>query len=751
MSGRRSGGEARLERHARRVIRARWWVIAAWAVLVAAAIAAIPAIATTGEVTLPGTESQEGRELIQQAFGDGETSSVQPVFVHPTLVVTDPAYAGPVTASIERAARVVRGTTVVSFYSTGSPDLVGDDGHLTFVTLRLPLGLQAASEAVPEIRRALGRPEGFEPVLVGGEAAAEHDLAPIVDEDLRRAELFAIPLALLILVLAFGTLASAALPLVSAGVTIIGGLGAMAVVGQFLDLAVFVPNVVLLIGLGIGVDYALLLVARFREELARGQGREQALVRTMATAGHSVLFSGAAVTIGLAVLVLLRVPFIQSMGIAGMMVPIVAVAAGLTLMPALLYVMGERVNALRVLPRSWLLGTAGNGWGRLADWVMRHARAVFAVTAAVLVALAIPATQLSVHQNQLEDAPQQSEAVQAGLVLQRSLGGAATPDILVIDTGRAGGFEAAAVRSEVTRFALEMRLQPPVRGVGWPLVTPGATALAGSGLVDPTGRYGLLAVAPLGDPLSDSGREVDALLNERKGSLEAALPGEPAVLLTGQPALLNDFNQAVNGPFPWLVLVVLAFTFLTLLRAFRSVVLPIKAVIANVLSILATYGLIVIVFQWGVGSELLGVDHDVRGVAAWIPIFLFAFLFGLSMDYEVFLITRMREIHDDGASTREAVARGLQRTGRIVTSAALIMIVAFSGFITGSGTDLKVFGFGLAAGIAIDATIVRVLLVPSLMRLMGRWNWVLPARLARLARVRPSRDAPPPARGEAGP
>jgi len=152
-----------------------------------------------------------------------------------------------------------------------------------------------------------------------------------------------------------------------------------------------------------------------------------------------------------------------------------------------------------------------------------------------------------------------------------------------------------------------------------------------------------------------------------------------------------------------------------------------------------------------VGSELLGVDHDVRGVAAWIPIFLFAFLFGLSMDYEVFLITRMREIHDDGASTREAVARGLQRTGRIVTSAALIMIVAFSGFITGSGTDLKVFGFGLAAGIAIDATIVRVLLVPSLMRLMGRWNWVLPARLARLARVRPSRDAPPPARGEAGP
>ena len=200
--------------------------------------------------------------------------------------------------------------------------------------------------------------------------------------------------------------------------------------------------------------------------------------------------------------------------------------------------------------------------------------------------------------------------------------------------------------------------------------------------------------------------------------------------------LQNDFNDAVYSPFPYLVLLVLVLAYLALLRAFRSVVLPLKAVVLNLLSILATYGLLVIVFQWGFGASLLGVDHDVRGIAPWIPVFLFAFLFGLSMDYEVFLISRMRELHDGGLDTRDSVSQGLARTGRIVTSAALVMVVAFSGFIIGSSTDLKEFGFGLAAAIAIDATIVRILLVPSLMRLLRRWNWYLPARVARLARVR---------------
>jgi RND superfamily putative drug exporter len=253
--------------------------------------------------------------------------------------------------------------------------------------------------------------------------------------------------------------------------------------------------------------------------------------------------------------------------------------------------------------------------------------------------------------------------------------------------------------------------------------------------VDPTGRYALMNVAPIGDPLSDSARDLNALLDRQKVALEKSIDGSQ-VTLTGEPALQNDFNEAIYGPFPWLVLLVLALSYIALLRAFRSVLLPLKAVILNVISILATYGLLVLVFQHGVGASLLGVDHDVRGVASWIPVFLFAFLFGLSMDYEVFLVSRMRELRDQGLSTTEAVAQGLQKTGKIVTSAALIMVVAFSGFVMGTSVDLKVFGFGLAAAIAIDATIVRALLVPALMRIMGDRNWWLPERVARIARVR---------------
>jgi RND superfamily putative drug exporter len=463
-----------------------------------------------------------------------------------------------------------------------------------------------------------------------------------------------------------------------------------------------------------------------------------AVVRTISTAGHSVIFSGATVAIGLAVLVLLNVPFIRSMGIGGMLVPIFAVTASLTLLPALLYMLGHRVNAVRIIPARFQRDKGTRAlWVRFSEWVMRHAAPVFTIAALAMIALAIPAFQLSVEQNQLADAPSQAQAVQAGRVLQASLGGAVNPDTLVIDTGRAGGVYQPANFAAIGSFAQRLGDQTAVvKSVTWTDKTPQQVqALNGAGLVDRNGQFALLNVAPYGDSLSNSARDLNDLLKEEKGNLQRSISGS-TVTLTGEPAIQNDFNDAVYGPFPWLVLLVLVLTYLALLRAFRSVVLPLKAVILNLLSILATYGLLVIVFEWGVGASLLGVDHDIRGIAPWIPVFLFAFLFGLSMDYEVFLVSRIRELYDGGLGTRGAVSQGLARTGRIITCAALIMIVAFSGFILGSSTDLKEFGFGLAASIAIDATIVRMLLVPSLMKLMGHWNWYLPARVARVARVR---------------
>src|SRR5262245_1641820 len=728
-----------LERHARWVIKRRWWVIAAWVVLLVIGFTLASRIGdvTSNQVTLPGKESQRGLDMIEDHFGNGESTSLQVVYRSPNATVDDASFREPVVAGLARAAKVVPGTQVVDYYTTGSRDLVGSGGHLTYATLRLPVSPEDGKDYVVPIREAVGTPAGFDETLVGGQAAFDHDTTPIFEDDLQKAELFAFPLALLILLLFFGTVISALLPLMMSIVTIFMALGATYLVGQATTLAVYVTNVIFLVGLGIGIDYALLMVSRFREELRNGNDKDMALVRTMATAGHSVIFSGATVAIGLAVLVFLNVPFMRSMGIGGMLVPIFAVAAGLTLLPALMYLLGNRVNAWRVLPARFTRQRAERAfWARLANWVMRHAAPVFTVTALVMILLAIPSAWLSVEQDQLADAPQQAEAVQAGRVLQASLGGAVNPDIYVIDTGRPGGVYEASNFAALGDFAERTRQEKSVvLAVTWPHRTAAEIrAEGGAGIVDETGRYALMNIAPYEDSLSNSARDLNDYLKRQKPVLVGSIPGS-TVTLTGEPALQNDFNDAVYGPFPYLVLIVLVLAYLALLRAFRSVVLPLKAVILNLLSILATYGLLVIVFQWGYGAELLGVDHDVRGIAPWIPVFLFAFLFGLSMDYEVFLISRMRELKHRGLDSHEVVAQGLGRTGRIVTSAAVIMVVAFSGFILGSSTDLKEFGFGLAAAIAIDATIIRILLVPSLMRLMGKWNWSLPRGVARAYRV----------------
>ena len=339
-----------LERHARWVIRRRWWVVAGWIVLFAIGLMLAPRIGdvTSNQVTLPGKESQRGIDLIEENFGNGESSSLQVVYRNPNATVDDASFREPVIAGLKRAAAIVPGTQVIDYYSSGSSDLVGDDGHLTYATLRMPISPEDGKDEVVPVREAVGTPPGFEKTLVGGQAAFDHDTAPIFDEDLKKAEVIAFPLALLILLIVFGTVVSALLPIAVAVVTIVMALGTTYLVGQATTLAVYVTNVITLIGIGIGIDYSLLMVSRFREELRAGRDREAAVVRTMATAGHSVIFSGTTVAIGLAVLVFLNVPFIRSMGIGGMLVPIFAVLAGLTLLPALLYLLGPRVNAWRV-------------------------------------------------------------------------------------------------------------------------------------------------------------------------------------------------------------------------------------------------------------------------------------------------------------------------------------------------------------------------------------------------------------------
>jgi RND superfamily putative drug exporter len=641
---------------------------------------------------------------------------------------------------------VVPGTRVLSYWSADSRDLASADGRTAVATLTLPLTDGEAADRVPAIREALGTPPGFEPTLLGGEAALGHDLDPMVEDDLMRAELLVLPAALLILLIYFGSVVGALVPLLTAAATIVLAMAGTTLAGERMDIAEQVINVITLVGVAIGVDYALLVVSRFREELAEGHDRVTATARTVATAGRAVLLSGATVAIGLAVLVALPVPFIRSMGIGGMLVPAAAVLAALTVLPALLCALGHRVDALPVYPRRWRRRTTGAG--RIARFATGKAAPLALLLAVGLVALAAQAPGMGIHQDALADAPD-VESVNAGRIVQAELGGAGAPGIFTIDTGRAGGVYAPATLAALGSAADGLRAERSVVArVTWPGTTdPDAfRAAAEGGLADSTGRYALMAVAPLGDAESASARELNALMADRADAIESALPGSE-VLVTGEPAIMEDFTDAMYGPFPWLVAGVLLLTLLALMRAFRSLALPLIATVASALSLLATYGLLHLVFQRGVGAELIGVDHEVRGIAFWVPIFVFAFLFGISMDYQVFLAERMRELRDAGTPGRLAVRLGLARTGRVVVAAAGIMVVAFAGFATGRDLSLKEFGFALAAAVAIDALVVRCLIVPAAMSLLGERCWSLPARLARILRVapRPAVDAPAPA------
>jgi len=659
------------------------------------------------------------------------------VFRNRTLTVDDPGYRAAVDASLTRAAAVVPGTRVVSYFGTGSRDLVGDHGHLTFATLSVPLDEEATSGRIGAIRAALGTPPGFSPTLVGGDAAVWHDTQDGFNSDLARAETIVLPVALFILLLFFGSLVSALLPLAMAVVTMMFAMAGTFLAGQQIMIAEQVTTVITLVSVALGVDYALLVVSRFREEMRAGADRVDATARTVATAGRAVLLSGITVAIGLAVLVALPVPFMRSMGIGGMLVPLSAVLCAVTILPAVLCALGRRVDSLRVYPRRWALPT-GAIWGPVSRAVTGWAIPLAAIVLIGLVGLAAQSTNMSIHQDELADAPS-VEAVQAGRLVRAELGGTLNPDVFVIDSGRAGGIYTPQVVAGVSRVAGELRAERSVvSGVTWPSTTDPAAfrRAAEGGLVDSTGRYALLQVAPRGDPLSASARDLNALMRAKQSQVAAAVPGGE-VLLTGEPAVVNEFTDSLYGPFPWLVVGVLVLTFLVLMRSFRSWLVPLTAVVMSGVSLLATYGLLYLVFQRGIGSDLLGVDHDVRGIALWVPVMLFAFLFGISMDYQVFLVERMRELRDAGEPNRRAVQLGLSHTGRVIGTAALIMVVAFGGFATATDIGMKEFGFGLAVAVAIDALLVRCLIVPALMRMTGERNWTMPRRLARIARVRP--------------
>ena len=736
-----------MERWTRFVLRFRWPLLALWLVVLLAGGYSSGKLNSllSNTFTMPGTDSERARSILQHNYGDRSDGVFTAVFR--VQNAKDPATRARLQATLASAAKAV---------PTGEARPLARGGdHVLYGDVVSTLDLAKAKNYTDDLLKKLPQSRGVHS-YVTGQAAIQHDLDPIFNEDLKKGELMiALPIAILILLVVFGLSWAVTMPLLFAASTIMGTLGAVYIFAHYVTMATYVTNLVQLIGLGIAIDYSLLVVYRFREELARNGSVDDAIVRTMQTAGRAVVFSGATVAIGLALLLFMPSPFMRSMGIGGFLIPLVSIAAAATLQPALLSVYGRRgtkrvpvahfVRERLRIPLPRLAGTEDvdkGMWGRLAHAIMRRPSAFLAVGATLLIAAALPVFALKLTPGSASGIPQHPQAVHGFNILKQAVGpGALSPTQIVIDAGQGKQVLSAPIQRSIATLERNVRADQEVVFVRYRPARP---------YLDKSGRYAQIIVA--GKHEYGEGAAQDFVHRLRDDIVPAAnWPAGVRVLAGGGPPQGVDFIERSYSVFPWLILAVLVLTYLVLLRAFRSLILPLKAVLLNLLSVGASYGMLVVIFKWGIGSDLLGL-YKFNQVEAWIPIFLFAMLFGLSMDYEVFLVSRMREAWDRVHDNERAVVEGLERTGRIVTAAAIVMVAAFSGFVAGRVVGLQEFGMGLAVAIFIDATIVRALLVPSLMALFGRWNWWLPERAAKLARVpaSPLDPAPPAAVRAAG-
>ena len=709
-----------MDRWTRFVLRHRRGVLAFWvAVFLLGGFASSKLSALLSNTfAVPGTDSEHVRQVLEDRFGDRSDGAFTVVFDVPAS--TDPLLFARLQRVVGRAASVV---------PTGKPTALSIAGpHVVFGDVVSRLNIAQAKGYTDAMLHALGAPAGVRHTYVTGAGPIQHDLDPIFNQDLKRGEFeIALPIALLVLLGVFGLSFAVTIPLVFAACTITGTLGIVYWVAHLAVTPTYATNLVQLIGLGIAVDYSLLIVYRFREELGAGHAEVEAVVRTMQTAGRAVIFSGAAVALGLALLIAMPLPFMRMIGVAGFLIPIVSIFAAATLQPVLLSFYGRRGTARkRILPGEPVDPDRGF-WARLARSIMARPFVYLAAGAALLVAAALPALFLQVTPGSTFGIPRSLPSVQGFDLLRRAVGTGAVAPAQVLVEAKSGSVLAPPMQAAIGRLVAGIQHDPEVAAV--------YTGSAGR-YVDASHRYEQVIVAgrhDYGFPQAQS-----FVRRLRHDLIQAArFPASADVRVGGGPAQGVDFLDQAYRYFVPLIAAVLLLTYLLLMRAFRSVLVPLKAVLLNLLSVGASYGMLVVVFRWGVGRDLLGL-YQFGQVEGWIPIFLFAMLFGLSMDYEVFLVTRMRESWDEGLDNETAVAHGLERTGRIITAAAIIMCAAFSGFVAGRIVGLQEFGIGLAVAIFVDATIVRSLLVPSLMAILGRWNWWLPRPFARLVRVSPS-------------
>jgi len=707
-----------------------WRTIAIWLVIIVLGAVAASGLGNALSTDVNFTnkpESVKGSDLLDARMNNSSPVTETVIVRSTTATVDDPAFE----QAVQQDAATLRGlkdvvTNVTTYYdakSAGAPQaaqLVSSDRKTTIMNVELGNDIKSANDHATEYINAVnGLSSDKFQVLTVGTVSSNHEFNDISSKDLAKAEKYTLPLTILILIVVFAALVAASVPLILSVASIIVALGLTALVGHVMNLSFYVENMIFMIGFAVGIDYALFIISRYREERRHGVQKYEAIAATGRTASKAVLFSGMTVVFALSGMLLMPSTVFHSLGTGAVLVVVVAVVAMLTLIPAVLSLLGDRIEWPRrrkysdvqvAASERWDDETAHKGfWGRVTRIVMSHP-AIAAVLAIVLLgSVAIPFFQLKRGTAGVETLPESNVKTAYQILNTDFSAGLLAPYEIVVD-----GPKTDTVQADIDRLNTEIKQNSsfvPNTEVTW----------------NEGGNLALIKATLKAN--SNSPLAYDTLKQLRNQMIPTAFNGSGAnVYVTGATAFNADFFHVVDAYTPVIFVWVLGLSFLLLLVAFRSIVVPLKAILLNLLSVGATYGLMVLVFQKGYLHSLFGFQTSPT-IEAWVPIFLFCVLFGLSMDYHVFLLSRIREHYDQTHRNRESVAVGLQSTARLITGAALIMVVVFSGFAAGQLIAFQQMGFGLAVAVLLDATVVRSVLVPSMMALLGNVNWYLPSWL----------------------
>ena len=677
-------------RWSKAAIKARTLVLTIWIALTAFGLFGASNLDQylTTSLTVPGSSSAAANEILNENFNENTEGTFTVMYKYKQASADQIA---DFKAAVEQAARVIPGAEI-----TNEKAFAGT----LYTNIGTSFELKQAATYTRALRQALIT-QGLTGALVTGPPAIESDVVPILSSDLHKGQLIAVALAILLLIATLGMTWAILIPLLFGLATISTTLGIIYLLAHKFLMVLYVPNIVELIGLGLAIDYSLLMVHRYRRELGQSQ---DPIAQTMTTAGRTAVISGITVALGLATLLLVPVPFVRSIGLACLILPIVSILAAITLQPILL-------TMLAVAPTFGFKGVLEFSFERLTNLAIAKPRKVFASTLITLSILMSALLWLQVTPSSLSAIPANLESAQALNSVTDKVGvGVITPHEIVIDLGT----NSDSPDIDTTRFEFAKRLadNPEVftvaSGQKWPYI-------------DASGRYLRIYVFGKHDLGSDQTQQLVQQLRDEYIP-NAGFPTGTKIYLGGAPAQGVDLLDAIKSSLPTIISLIVLIAFFILLRTFRSVVLAVKAILLDLISIAASFATLVLVFKFGVGT------YQLEQLEAWVLILLFAILFGLSMDYEIFIVSRMREAWDRGASNEDAIREGMRNSGAVVTAAALIFISALSGLITGHFAGLQQLGIGLAAGVLIDATIIRGLLLPSAMVLLGKWNWWLPGQ-----------------------